>query len=63
MIDWTKEAIETETLIGELQRRGIPLPHGSKFWFNDIEEQSVTLEAVELSTRSYLTPARASRSQ
>ena len=57
MIDWTKEAVETDTVIAELQRRGIPLPHGSEFWFNDMEEQSGTLEEIELSTRSYFTPA------
>jgi hypothetical protein len=57
MIDWTKEAVETDTLIAELQRRGVRLPVGSEFWFNDMEEQSGTLEEIELSTRSYFTPA------
>ena len=57
MIDWTKEAVGTDLLIAELQRRGIPLPQGSEFWFNDLEEQSGTLEEIELSTRSYFTPA------
>ena len=40
MIDWSKEAVETDTLIAELERRGIRRPHGSEFWFNDMEEQS-----------------------
>jgi hypothetical protein len=57
MIDWIKEAVETETLIAELQRRGISPPCGSEFWFDDVEEQSGTLEEIELSTRSYFTPA------
>lgn len=57
MIDWTKEAVETDVLIAELQRRGIPLPNGSEFWFDDLEEQSGTSEELELSTRSYLTSA------
>ena|SRR5258707_8852059 len=57
MIDWKKEADETDTLIAELQRRGIPLPKGKQFWFDDLEEQSGTLEEIELSTRSYFTPA------
>ena len=57
MIDWTREAVETDMLIAELQRRGIPLPNGSQFWFDDLEEQSGTAEMIELSTRSYLTPA------
>jgi len=57
MIDWTKEASETDALIAELQRRGIPLPKGSQFWFDDLEEQSGTLEEIEFSTRSYFTPA------
>jgi hypothetical protein len=37
MIDWTREAAETDLLIAELQRRGIPLPHGSQFWFDDLK--------------------------
>jgi hypothetical protein len=57
MIDWIKEAAETDKLIVELQRRGIPLPAGSQFWFDDLAEQSGTLEEIELSTRSYFTPA------
>ena len=57
MIDWTREGVETDILIAELQRRGISLPVGSEFWFDDLEHQSGTLEEIELSTRSYLTPA------
>jgi hypothetical protein len=57
MIDWIREGIETDILIAELQRRGISLPVGSEFWFDDLEHQSGTLEEIELSTRSYLTPA------
>jgi hypothetical protein len=57
MIDWKKEAVETDMLIAELQRRGISLPVGSQFWFDDLEQQSGTLEEIELSTRSYFTPA------
>jgi hypothetical protein len=57
MIEWTKEAVETDMLIAELQRRGVSLPVGSEFWFDDLEQQSGTLEEIELSTRSYFRPA------
>src|SRR5262245_20584651 len=57
MVDWKKEADETDKLITELQRRGIPLPHGSQFWFDDMEEHSGSYEEIELKTRSYFTPA------
>jgi hypothetical protein len=56
MFDWKKEADETDKLIAALQRRGVPLPKGSHFWLNDMEEQSGTLEEIQLSTRDYFTP-------
>jgi hypothetical protein len=56
MVDWEKEAAETDKLLLELQRRGIELPNDPSLWFDDLEEQSGTLEEIELLTRSYLTP-------
>ena len=56
MIDWNKEAKETDKLISELQRRGIELPKDGSLWFDDLEEQSGTLEEIEASYRHYLIP-------
>ena len=56
MIDWTKEAAETDKLIEELQRRGIDPPADPSFWFDDLEEQGGTLEEIEARYRNYLTP-------
>jgi hypothetical protein len=56
MIDWKKEANETDKLTSELQRRGIELPKDPALWFDDLEEQSGTLEEIEVPYRSYLTP-------
>lgn len=47
MIDWNKEAKETDKLMSELQRRGIELPKDGSLWFDDLEEQSGTLEEIE----------------
>lgn len=40
VIDWKKEANETDKLTSELQRRGIELPKDPLLWFDDLEEQS-----------------------
>lgn len=56
MVDWPREADETDKLLAELQRRGIDPPKDKAFWFDDLEEQSGTLEEVELKYRHYLTP-------
>ena len=56
MIDWNKEAKETDKLMSALQRRGIELPKDGSLWFDDLEEQSGTLEQIEASYRHYLNP-------
>jgi hypothetical protein len=56
MVDWNREAAETDRLLSELQRRGIDAPKGPEFWFDDLEQQSGTFEEIELKYRHYLTP-------
>ena len=51
MIDWNKEAKETDKLMSALQRRGIELPKDGSLWFDDLEEQSGTFEEIEASYR------------
>jgi hypothetical protein len=57
MVEWQKEADETDKLLAELQRRGIDPPIGPLFWFDDLEEQGGgSLEEVQANYRNYLTP-------
>jgi hypothetical protein len=48
MIDWKKEADETDKLTSELQRLGTELTKDPLLWFDDLEEQSGTLEEIEI---------------